>query len=161
VVLVTLRSLSQQENQMNPKLHFRLLLIEDNPDRVELFRSWIPPGVHIVRARSGGSAIGIIRRDVGRVYGGILLDHDLQEQTITAADVRLSGSNVVLELINHFSRDIPILVHSTNQIQGPQMVNKLERAGFWVSHVPMYNLEEKNFAEWLQEARELWEDQYP
>ena len=50
---------------MNIKPRFRLLLIEDNQDRVELFRSWVSAGVHIVWAKSGGSAIGIIRRDPG------------------------------------------------------------------------------------------------
>lgn len=143
---------------MTMRLVFRILLIEDNADRVELFRSWVPAGVHIVWTKSAGSSIGVIRRDPGYVYGGILLDHDLQEQTITQADKGLSGTNVVIEIITHFSPDIPVLVHSTNPVQGPQMAKKLEQAGFWVSRIPMHYLEKENFTEWLQEARELWED---
>ena len=75
----------------DPRSLFRLLLVEDDSDRVEIFRSWVPAGVHIVWARSAGAAIGLARRDRGSVYGGVLLDHDLQQQAITADDKNLSG----------------------------------------------------------------------
>ena len=46
----------------------------------------------------------MLERDKGHVYGGILLDHDLQLNTITAFGQNLSGSQVV-DGINmlHFS----------------------------------------------------------
>lgn len=56
----------------------RILIVEDDDERVAKFRSWLPETMRIVHARSAGSAIGILQRDKGRVYAGIMLDHDLQ-----------------------------------------------------------------------------------
>lgn len=57
----------------------RLLLIEDNNDRVELFQSWLPEEFRLVHAGSAGRALGVLQRD-RNAYAGLLLDHDLQEQ---------------------------------------------------------------------------------
>ncbi len=141
----------------SPNPLFRLLLVEDDDGRVEMFRSWVPPGVHIVWARSAGLAIGMIRRDRSVDYGGVLLDHDLQQQVITSGDRSLSGSNVALELIANKYFDVPVLVHSTNQVQRPRMVSQLDRAGFWVTHLPMYNMTQELFSAWVLEAKEIWE----
>ncbi len=139
---------------------FRLLVIEDNPERLELFRAWMPAGVKIVWARSAGVALGLIGRDQGYVYGAVALDHDLQDLAITADDLTLSGSDVSKALIANFHRDIPILVHSTNQIQAPRVVSQLKSAGFWVSHIPMYNLDQEIFSKWIGEALEQWEAEH-
>ncbi len=74
------------ENKMTPTRRFRLLIIEDDSDRIQLFQSWVPERVLTVVATSAGRALGILERDPGHVYGGILLDHDLEKQTITEAD---------------------------------------------------------------------------
>ena len=134
-----------------------MLVIEDNPERVELFRSWAAGNAQIIWARSGGAALGLIRRDSGNVYGGVLLDHDLHEQAMTEADLNLSGTQVAEALIQHFSFEIPVLVHSTNQVQAPLVVSRLEHAGFWVTHIPMYHLTGGAFGEWLSEAIDIWE----
>ena len=52
---------------------FRLLLIEDDVGRVSDFRAWCPAWVKLVWAQSAGAALGLIRRDSGRVYGGYSL----------------------------------------------------------------------------------------
>ena len=51
---------------------FRLLLIEDDNERVEIFRSWLPADVRLVHAGSAGRALGILQRD-REAYAGIIL----------------------------------------------------------------------------------------
>jgi len=141
-----------------PLRFFRLLLVEDDIGRVQDFRVWLPPWAKLVWAQSAGAAIGLIRRDPGQVYGGVLLDHDLGERAKTMDDESLSGTDVALSLVQHFSIDIPILVHSTNQVQVPRVIRQLEDKGFWVTRIPFYNLTERAFLSWLDEAHEIWED---
>lgn len=136
---------------------FRLLVIEDNAERLKSFRAWTVGDLQIVWARSAGAALGLIQRDSGYVYGGVLLDHDLTELAITEADLGLSGTQVADALIQFFSPDVPILVHSTNIVQALRVVSRLEGAGFWVTHIPMHQLTRDAFACWTNEAKELWE----
>ena len=72
----------------------RFLLIEDNLDRITKIKSWIPAQVRCVVANSAGKAIGILQRDCGRLFAGILLDHDLNEQALTSRVWDLSGKQM-------------------------------------------------------------------
>jgi hypothetical protein len=108
--------------------------------------------------RSAGLAVGVLQRDKGRVYAGILLDHDLQEQRITESDRHFSGMDAVQAIIGNISRQIPILVHSMNQTRSPIMVEQLKGAGFEVTQMPMAQLTERLFKEWLEDVMEVWED---
>ena len=141
-----------------PPRIFRLLLIEDDLGRVADFRGLLPEWAKLVWVQSAGSAIGLISRDRGYLYGGILLDHDLAQRAITEDDYSLSGTDVALALVEHFSIDIPILIHSTNQVHVPRIVRQLEDKGFWVTRIPFFDMSDSAFLEWLNEARELWQD---
>lgn len=136
----------------------RLLVIEDDDQRVALFRSWLPDHVKLVVARSAGSAIGILQRDKGRVYAGILLDHDLQMQRLTELDRYISGMNAVETIINNISKEVPLLVHSMNQTRAPLMLERLKGAGFDVTQMPMAQLTRQFFLDWFEDVIELWED---
>jgi CheY-like chemotaxis protein len=136
----------------------RLLLIEDDPVRIALFREWLPCDVRLVVATSAGKAIGILQRDRDRVYAGILLDHDLQEQIVTSTDRLFSGSDIVKIIARNISRETPILIHSMNISRAPLMAEALESEGFVVARVPMSILTKNDFVEWVEEAREMWED---
>lgn len=138
--------------------HFRILIIEDNPDRIHRFRSWLPVGVKIVAATRAGKALGVLQRDRGRVYAGILLDHDLQEQIATESDKYLSATNLLDALTINISNDVPILIHSMNPSCSPIMANRLDEAGFDVTRIPMAELSRGRFLKWIEEAREIWED---
>lgn len=85
-----------------------------------------------------------------------MLDHDLAQRARTDDDLELSGTDVALVLMEHFCLDIPILVHSTNPIQASRVVRQLERKGFSVTHIPYYDLTERAFTDWMEEARGLW-----
>jgi CheY-like chemotaxis protein len=137
---------------------FRILAIEDSEERVASFRSWLPDGVSLTNASSAGRAIGILRRDRGSVYGGILLDHDLERKTVTQMDKSLSGTTVVESIIEHVSVDVPVLIHSMNSAGSVVMMDRLLEEGFSVTRIPMEALNKVSFLNWLEEAREAWED---
>jgi len=90
---------------------FRILLIEDNIDRVNIFKQWLCDDGLLTVASSAGIAMGILPRDNnrknGRVYSGILLDHDLQEQLITDSDQYLSSTNLIDLIIENIEKDVP------------------------------------------------------
>jgi len=109
-------------------------------------------------ASSAGTALGILQRDRGTVYGGILLDHDLQKRTITQMDKSLSGTQVIEAIISNVSPDVPILIHSTNSSGSAVMMARLIEEGFSVAREPMDTLDKNFFMKWLEQALALWED---
>ena len=139
-----------------PIPRFRLLMIEDNPERAAKIREWIPDGCQLVVSTSAGMAMGVLQRDSGNVYGAVMLDHDLHEQPAAETDLALSGTDLVNNIIIHLSRDVPILVHSMNSSRGPQLVDRLMKAGFDVTRIPFAELDKNTFVMWLEEAREDW-----
>ena len=76
---------------VRPGPFFRILIIEDDQERIKRLLSWMPADVRTVVTTSAGKAIGLLKRDRGNVYAGILLDHDLQEQVAAENDRYLSG----------------------------------------------------------------------
>jgi CheY-like chemotaxis protein len=143
------------------KAFFRILIVEDDPDRIEKFRSWLPKDVRTNVVTSAGKAMGVLKRDPGRVYDGIMLDHDLQRQAVNKVDRSLSASDLVDSIIHCVSKDVPILIHSTNVTEAPFMAARLESARFWVTRIPMSALTQKRLLDWVVEVRESradWED---
>lgn len=103
-------------------------------------------------------AIGALKRDGRGVYAGLILDHDLQQQAATSADLSLSGSHLVNLIIQGVDRSAAILVHSMNFSRGDAMAARLDRAGFWVTRAPMDRLSEGKFLQWVADVQDLWED---
>jgi hypothetical protein len=136
----------------------RLLIVEDDPVREQTLRTWLPADVRPVVARSAGRAPGILRLDPGRVYAGIVLDHDLQGQVASEADPFLSDQDVVRAIIRYASPEVPVLVHSMNTQGSLRMVHVLAQAGFEVTKIPMEALTQASFLAWLQDVRDGWED---
>lgn len=136
----------------------RILIVEDNVERTELLKTWLPKDIVPVVAKSAGSAIGMIRRDKGYVYAGLMLDHDLQENIVTQADISLNGMNVVDAIIRYIPIDIPIFIHSTNVSQGPAIAKRLEKYNYFTMQISMNQLTKRILRKWLDEVKELWED---
>jgi CheY-like chemotaxis protein len=152
-------NVSKNADQPVPSL--RLLLIEDNHERIRLIESWLPSDVRLVVASSAGRAIGLlktIKRNDGSPYAGLLLDHDLQDQIVTEVDRFLSGTNVLQFIIRHMPPDVPILVHSMNYRRAIDLVQKLRGAKFDVTRIPFAVLHQVNLTEWLNDVRDIWED---
>ncbi len=137
---------------------FRILIIEDDDERTRIIRSWLPSDVKTVIASSAGRAIGILERDRGNVYAGILLDHDLQGRIVTTTDHYLDGKDIVNVIVKNIAKDVPILIHSMNTTYAPVMAERLEHDGFSVSRIPMANLTRERLTEWIEEVRALWEN---
>ncbi len=137
---------------------FRVLIIEDNVGRIHYLKPWLPDDVRLVWVSSAGAAIGMIKRDKGGVYAGIMLDHDLTERTLTDADRQLCGRNVVDEIIRNIPSRVPVLVHSENHDFSPAMVKKLQAHRFPVTRIPISSLSREAFTEWLDDVRDVWED---
>ena len=145
----------------------RLLVIEDDNQRIRKIWEWLPADFHANFVKNGGRALGVITRDGpwrGRrdepAYAGIMLDFDLNMQSALASDLDLSGKSVVLALLRYMRRDIPILVHSMNPAGAPLMVNQLKDAGFDVIRIPWSDLEQPDFVQWLDEVLENWRDNW-
>jgi CheY-like chemotaxis protein len=136
----------------------RILIVEDDESRVECFKKWLPPDVLLTHAPRGGSALGLLQRDRGAVYSGILLDHDLNWRAIGGVDDRISGSQVALAIVRYVEPGVPILVHSMNGEKGPQMAKLLDSAGFPVTRIPMKDLDQAQFMTWLEEVRSFYDD---
>ena len=137
---------------------FRILIIEDDQNRIDCFRSWLDHDIRLVVASSAGRALGILERDKGYVYAGILLDHDLEKQAATDKDLDTTGSHLVITIIRNIDKDVPILVHSMNPAKAQTMVEKLSDAGFTVSRIPMGDLTKMRLRAWVEDAHEIWED---
>lgn len=65
---------------------------------------------------------------------------------------------IAKSIMANITPDTPILVHSMNPSEAPNMVKALSKAGFSVTRLPMSVMTEKNFGDWLEEVRECWVD---
>ena len=136
----------------------RLLLIEDDADRIALFRQWVMSTPYVlIEATSGGQAVGAVNRG-GEGVAGIMLDHDLNSSPRTQQDQITSGSDVVASIMKHIPKTVPILVHSMNVTKGEQMHRRLQGSGFSATRIRMTVLDEHRFLRWLEDVSECWED---
>lgn len=137
----------------------RLLILEDNNLRREKLLSMLPPDIRGVVVASGGQALGLLQRTSPDDFAGILLDHDLRENTRVPADNFLSGQNVVTAIIDLFDLEIPVLIHSMNPGGRQLMFDRLHEADFTdVSVIPMAELENSGLPEYLERVRAYWKE---
>ena len=135
----------------------RILIIEDNEERIGLFKQWMPADAQAIFVRSAGRAVRVIELDKGSVYAGVCLDHDLDEQVILSEEKGVNGVEVVRRIVRNISLDVPILVHSMNFSGGTSMVRMLQAHGFAVTRVPFKHLDEIVFLDWIDNIRAEWE----
>ena len=142
-----------------PLLHPRILLIEDDPDRIITFKAWLSGTEFVlIEASSGGRAMGILRKGMTGGIAGICLDNDLEKQPVTESDLRLSGTGLISAITQSVPRSVPVLIHSMNAQKPPGMERSLKSAGFSVTRIRMAALTREQFHEWLQDVRDSWED---
>lgn len=138
-----------------PRLKPRILLVEDNMERIETFRAWLAETEFTaIEASSGGRALGILRKGMTEGIAGLCLDHDLDNQPMTDADLLLSGSSLIKAIAVSLPRSVPILIHSMNPNKSHDMGRRLVAAGFSVTRVRMEILTAQRFDAWLQEVRD-------
>jgi CheY-like chemotaxis protein len=136
----------------------RVLLVEDSAARSELLRSWIPSAIRVVWAKSGGEAVGILRRDPPATYAGIMLDHDLGQQLRDPSGKQLTGADVARLIAERVPTDTPILVHSMNPARRGDILAILVDAGFEVTQIPMASLDANKLQVWLTTVESVHEE---
>jgi CheY-like chemotaxis protein len=136
-----------------PTALIRVLIVEDNAKRIQTFLEWLPTDIATCIATSAGKAIRILQRDA-KELAGILLDHDLHEQSVNVADLTLSGSDVSVHIARLVPRHVPVLIHSMNPSGSGDMARRLASAGFSVTRIPMADLTVEQMCQWLEEVRD-------
>jgi len=134
----------------------RILVVEDNDSRITGLQRWARTAERrsdcefkLVWAKAAGSAIGLLKRDQGRVYAGIMLDHDLYQQKLTLVDDQFNGKDVADAVIEYVDKDVPIFVHSANTMEAPKIEKKLLGAGFAVEREPFLQMRADQYIDWL------------
>jgi CheY-like chemotaxis protein len=136
----------------------RLLLIEDDAGRIDVFSRWLEGSEFVLLVcRSGGQALGMLSKGSTEAIAGILLDHDLSDSLITDTDRLLSTSNVLPLIARRVRRWVPVLIHSHNTNKPPKMQRFMESAGFTVTRIRFASLTPDRFGQWLDEVRDCWE----
>ena len=135
----------------------RLLVVEDSEARMELFREWIPEGFRATFVKSAGRAMKVLELDAGRVYAGILLDHDLDQAVADDSELVLTGRQVVDRLVRVVDRNVPVMIHSVTLLGARMMEQTLVAHGFDVTRVSFFQLDENRLVRWLEGVREEWE----
>ena len=141
----------------NGPFTYRLLVVEDDRERIDSFRGQIAPWFRPTFVRSAGRALKVLELDGGRVYAGILLDHDLDQSVAAESELQLSGRQVVDRLVQRVSPNVPVLVHSVNPLGARRMEGRLVEHGFDVTRIPFYHLDRERLGRWLESVREEWE----
>jgi CheY-like chemotaxis protein len=133
----------------------RILLIEDDPNRISVFREWTNETEFVlIEASSGGRCMGILRKGMTEGIAGILLDHDLEKQPVTATDLLISGTQLLRSISLSIPRSVPILIHSMNSEKPPAMERTLKNEGFSVTRIGMASLTCERYNQWLEEVRD-------
>jgi CheY-like chemotaxis protein len=146
---------------MNPILtRPRIVLIEDDPGRIELVTRWLAGTEFVLAvARSGGQALGMLAKGSTEAVAGLMLDHDLSDSPITEMDSRLSTSDVLPVIQRRVRPNVPVLVHSHNASQPVRMQRALEASGFSVTRIRFATIvrDVLLFERWLDEVRDNWD----
>ncbi len=136
----------------------RILLIEDDSGRIEVFTDWLKDTEFVLAVvRSGGQAMGMLAKGSTEAIAGILLDHDLSDSPLTQADLSLSASNLIPLIKRKVRRSVPVLIHSHNSTKPLIMQRALEADGFSVTRIRFVALTEDQFRTWLDDVRDNWE----
>lgn len=137
----------------------RILLIEDDSERIGKIQKWLKnTDFVLIQASSGGKAKGILKKGMTSGIAGVMLDHDLEKQRLTSADLTISGTDLINGISQSMPKHIPVLVHSMNDSKSPLMAKQLSQQGYSVTKIKMEELTKAKFDEWLEEVADIWED---
>lgn len=132
----------------------RVLIVDDNAERRAALARYVGPSATIVECDTAGGAMGLLRRDRGAVYGGIMLDYDLGDRKGAGGGPFLSGEDVADALCDYMDRTVLIFVHSNSKTHTPALASRLRQAGFTVERVAFDDITEKIIREWVDEVTE-------
>lgn len=120
----------------------KILILEDDPNRVDIFRATLGDRHSLAFAETAAAAIAAIN---STPFDVIFLDHDLGGQTYVAESDENTGSEVVRHLAYACGggRETPIIIHSMNLPAAQAMQKNLLAAGYrHVYQIPFSKLTE-------------------
>ena len=132
----------------------RILIVDDETERRATLARYIGSSATVVECESAGGAIGLLRRDCGAVYCGIMLDYDLGGRKGASGGPFLSGEDVADALCQYIDRSVRVFIHSNAKSHTPALANRLRQAGFEVERVSFDDTTESIVREWVDEIVE-------
>jgi hypothetical protein len=108
----------------------RVLVLEDDPTRLALFRGAHPFATYVETAAE--CVAQLARQD----WDDVCLDHDLGGEMFADPQRENTGSGVVRWIVANRPRIRRVLVHSLNGPAATAMVQMLTKAGYVAEHVP-------------------------
>lgn len=118
------------------KDNVRILILEDDEERVSAFRRRYPQAVIV---KSATDCIKLLSEEWDLVY----LDHDLGTATFGTTKREDCGYEIVRHIQEHKPENLKpteFVVHSSNPVGAKRMIDDLGRAGYNATHVPFTEL---------------------
>ncbi len=100
----------------------KILLVEDNHNRIELFKQWIPVNLDV--AENATDAIELLKK---QNYDLFLLDHDLGDRVYVDSSDENTGYRVAKYIVENDISGI-VIVHSCNVVGARNIKNILPRS---------------------------------
>lgn len=135
-----------------PKNQVKLLLIDDDHERVRLFKVWTPPDIRLSVVMDAGQGLGEINKMGEEDYAGVMLDHDIHKTPIPGMPVTVNGMKIATRLAERRLLGVAVLVHSTNPGGGLAMAQVLRGADYDVTQIRFGDLDKQRYQEWVNNA---------
>ena len=118
-----------------PGTRMILFILDDSFERLKAFRRACHPSWSVVTAASYAEAV---ERAKGQRFDAMFLDHDLNNEEEGSTDLsRINcGSNFAEWLVDNYSYDCPIIIHTLNPVGGENMKKILETKFSRVFYMP-------------------------
>jgi hypothetical protein len=114
-----------------------ILFLDDNPERLFLFKSSVPSAR---LAATAEEMIDLIKRHKGSDIECLYLDHDLGGKIYVDSNDKETGMEVVRWIIENHPSIKNIVIHSHNTDAAQLMLVALLRAGYVVECIPFIDL---------------------
>jgi len=102
----------------------RILVVEDNLERIQWFRTEFDP--HFVTvAMDAKTGIACVQEELVDL---ICLDHDLGGQVFADSHAQNTGYQVAKAIVNSINKDTPVIVHSWNIAGAKNICSILKQA---------------------------------
>jgi len=112
----------------------KVLFLDDSPLRTKYFLKKFPD------AKTVETANDCIKKISRNRYDAIFLDHDLGGEEFCNSGREDCGMEVVRWVVQNKPDQGEFIVHSTNTVAGPIMVEDLKRAGYLAKYIPFRTL---------------------
>lgn len=110
-----------------------IVILEDDPERIKHFRSWMPNAKIVGQA---SQAIALLKERNGAEF--LCLDHDLDGRVYVDSLEPNTGMAVVRWIVENRPVIEHIFIHTHNDTAGKEMARVLKVAGYSVEYEPFF-----------------------